>query len=163
MNIKYIKKYFPSNKHFYVTKEGLDGLRAQLDQLRKERHDVCNRLIGMDPKEKNDHILANDVIKMLEINEDDVMKIADVLQHAEVVAKTESTTDVKVGSTVDLQFEHQTLKYTLVSTIEADPSKNKISENSPLGKALLGKKEHETVAITTPKGARRFYRVVTVS
>jgi transcription elongation factor GreA len=163
MNYKHIKQYFPSNKHFYLTKDGLDGLRAKLDHLRKQRFAICNQLMKMDSKEKIDFILTNDIIKILQINEEDVMKIADVLQHAELVKPDANPMDVRLGSTVNLQAGDQTFQYTLVSTIEADPSENKISENSPLGQALIGRKRRETISLTTPKGQKQQYKVLSIA
>lgn len=162
MNYINIRKYFPSNKHLYLTKDGLDRLKVKLDRLRQQRFAICSRLLQMDDKEKDEYILANDLIKVLEINEDDTYKIADVLQHAEPMIAKDHPYDVEVGSTVKLQFGDQTIQYMLVDSIEADPSANKISEQSPLGRALLGRKRREVVSVKTPRGDERSYKVLTI-
>lgn len=152
-------KQFPSNKHFFLTKEGLDELKAKLDALREERYRLCNQLRMMDPDEKVDHILSTDAIKKLEMNEKEVAKLADILLNAKTFSKNEKTSDVRVGSTVNLRFGDQTVAYTLVDPIEADPSANKISEDSPLGRALLGKKAHQKIRFVAPRGKVYSYKL----
>jgi len=162
MNYKNIKKYFPSNKHLYITKDGLDKLKDKLDKLRKQRFAICSRLLQMDPVDKPDYILTNDTLKMLEINEQDATRITEVLLHAETVTPNTESNDIKLGSTVSLKFGNQTIEYMLVDSIEADPSVNKISAECPLGIALMGKRNHETVQIQTPRGENRKYKVLTI-
>lgn len=154
-----IFKTNPSNKHSYLTKEGLDELKVKLDKLRKERFELCERLRKMDAQEKTDCLLTTNDIAVLERNELEVKKIADIIRSAVLVEKNDNPTDVRLGSTVDLRFGEQTIKFTLVNPIEADPSMHKISERSPLGRALFGRKKHETVHFVTPKGKTVDYRI----
>jgi transcription elongation factor GreA len=161
MNYKNVK-YFPSNKHFYLTKKGLDGLRKQLNSLRKEQIKMCRSLIDMDRKEKEEFIISTDAVNYLENIEAEVSKISDVLKRADIIQKNKTGSNVELGSTVFLESDNRKAEYTLVNSIEADPSANKISENSPLGKALLGKKEHSMIKILTPRGKKLFYRVLAV-
>lgn len=163
MKGKLIRKYFPSNKKTYLTKEGLDDLKNKLDQLRNERFEICNRLRKMDPKEKAEYMLANDEIKMLEMNEAEVNKISNILQNAVLVTKTSNPVDVQLGSTVSLRFGDRVIKYTLVSPIEANPFDNKISGESPLGRMLLGRRVHEKFRIRTPKGKENGYEVLSIA
>lgn len=149
-------KRIPSNKQYFLTKQGLDELKAELDNLRKERYSVCEELRMLDSDEKKDHILSTDAIKMLEINEAEVDQIADILLNSRELDKDENPSDVHIGSTVNLRFGQHTVEYTLVDSIEADPSANKISEKSPLGRALLGKHIHESIRFKAPKG--KIYR-----
>lgn len=152
-------KQFPSNKHYFLTKQGLDELKAELDNLRKERYSVCNELRILDADEKKDHILSTDAIKMLEINESEVSKIADILLNSREIDKDENPSDVHIGSTVNLRFGQHTVEYTLVDSIEADPSAYKISEKSPLGRALLGRHVHESIRFKAPKGKVYRYKL----
>ena len=161
MNYKKFK-IFPSNKHFYLTKEGLDNLRTKLDGLYKERRRICERLMSMDDKEKVEYIESTNMINILEMMETEVAKITEILQRA-VVASSSVHSDVKLGSTVSLRSGRRTVKYILVNSIEADPSTNRISEESPLGKAIMGKKEKTMVRLSTPKGKQSFYKIMNVS
>ena len=152
-------KQFPSNKHFLLTKEGLDELKSELDSLRRERYSLCNELRMLDPDEKKDHILSTDAIKMLEINEAEVEKIAEVLQNSQTLDKDDNPSDVHIGSTVNLRFGNHTVEYKLVDSIEANPSAHKISEKSPLGRALLGRHTHDSIRFRAPKGKVYRYKL----
>lgn len=162
MNYKKFK-IFPSNKHFFLTKEGLDNLRAKLEGLYKERRRICERLMNMDDKEKVEYIASTNMINILEMMEAEVKKITDILQRAVVASGSIEHSSVNLGSTVSLRSGRRTVKYILVNSIEADPSTNRISQESPLGKALMGKKENTMVRLYTPKGEQSFYKIMSVS
>jgi len=162
MNYKNIK-HIPSNKQLHITKNGLDSLKIQLDRLRMQKAIICKRLMKMDTKEKMEYISSNDTIKILEMNEAEVRQIMDILQHAVVVENQEARSDIRIGSTVSLRIGHQTMKYTLVDSIEADPAANKISKESPLGSALIGKTRRSIVHLITPRGKELDYKVLAVN
>jgi transcription elongation factor GreA len=160
MNYKNIGT-FPKEKHFFLTKKGLDDLRTQLNTLRKEQIKMYQRLVKMDAREKAEYIASTDAFSYLENIEQKVMKISDILKRADVISRKKHSS-VELGSTVFLESGPKTINYTLVSSIEADPSVNKISEASPLGSALLGKKEHTTFSISTARGKKFLYKVLAI-
>ena len=162
MNYEYIKN-IPSNKHLYISKEGLDSLKNKLDNLRKERFHICRKLREMDPKEKVEYISSDDVIKTLEVNEENILNISDVLRNISLIEEDNNANNVQIGSVVDLRLGNKTLKYRLVGTIEANPFDNKISEESPLGQALLGHKKSEVVQIVTPRGKELQYKILSIA
>ncbi len=151
-----------SNKNFHLTKKGLDSLRDQLNQLMKEQINISRRLINMDPKEKEEYIVSTDAVNYLENIEVQVSKISDILMRADVIPDNTKHSSVELGSTVFLESGLKTINFTLVDSIEADPSASKISECSPLGKALLGKKEHSTIKIQSPRGKEFLYTVLAI-
>lgn len=161
MNYKNIK-LFPSNKHFYLTKTGLDSLRDRLSHLSLERHKICRQLMGMESREREEYILSTNIINILEMMEAEVTKISNILLRVVIVSNNEKHSDIKLGSTVSLRSGRRTIEYTLVNSIEADPSSNRISEESPLGKALMGKKERAIVRLSTPRGEKSFYKIMSV-
>lgn len=161
MNYQNIK-ILPSNKHVLLTKKGLDRLKAQLDLLNKERSSMCKRLLRMDKREKEEYIASTNAINMLEKNEMEIMRITDVLMHADVVEKKKKHSDVRLGSTVSLLIGDQPAKYTIVNSIEADPSAHLISKESPLGKALLGKKKRSKIRLSNSKGQHFRYKVLDI-
>ena len=161
MNYKNIK-YFPSNKHFHLTKTGLDNLRVQLNNLRKEQTAICKRILNMDIKDREDFISSTDAGRRLEVIESEVYKVSNILQHADVLAIQKQHFNVELGSTVFLESDFHKVKYTLVNSVEADPSANKISEDSPLGRALLGKKEHSTIQVASPRVKMFLYKILAV-
>jgi transcription elongation factor GreA len=94
--------------------------------------------------------------------EERIAKIEALLKDAEVVTK-HSTTVVSIGSKVfvEKKGEKGTREFMLVGSEEADMAAGKISNNSPLGIALIGKKENDSVEITTPKG-KVVYKIIDI-
>ena len=156
-------KHNPSDKHVLLTKKGLDRLKDQLNRLNKERTSMCKRLMKMDSKEKEEYVVSTNAINVLEKNENEILKIADILQRADIVMETSASSDVRLGSTVSLFSGSKTAKYTVVNTIEADPSENKISTESPLGKALIGKKKRDNIHVSSPRGHEYQFRLEEIS
>lgn len=155
-------KYFSLNKHFHLTKKGLDGLRDHLDQLRKEQIKISRRLMKMDIKEREEFIASTDAISHLDSIEQQIITTTEVLLRADIIHTKKNQKRVGLGSTVFLESDFEKTNYTLVNSIEANPSAHKISEDSPLGKALLGKKKHSIIDISSPRGRKYSYRVLAV-
>jgi transcription elongation factor GreA len=81
------------------------------------------------------------------------------MRNARVIEKKDIAKDVvSVGSKVRLRDldAKQTVEYRIVGSAEADPAENKLSNESPVGKAILGKKKGETVEVSAPRGAMKF-------
>ena len=81
------------------------------------------------------------------------------MRAARVISKRDVTTDVvSVGSRVRLRDVNakKTFEYYIVGSAEADPAENKLSNESPVGKAILGRKKGETVEVSAPRGALTF-------
>jgi transcription elongation factor GreA len=156
-------RHFPSNKKVFLTKNGLDRLKDQLNHLSKERTSMCKRLLNMDSREREEYIESTDALRFLEKNETEIIKISDILMNAEVVVRNKARSDIGLGSTVSIEYMDSTKRYTIVDPIEANPSKHMISRESPLGKALLGKKKLSNVSLFGRDGRRYRYRVLDVA
>ncbi|MGH3061934.1 MAG: GreA/GreB family elongation factor, partial [Gaiellaceae bacterium] len=81
------------------------------------------------------------------------------LKNARVIAKNEITTDVvSVGTRVRLRDvdAKETIEYTIVGSAEANPAEQKLSNESPVGKAIIGRKKGETVEVTAPRGSLKY-------
>src|SRR6266700_3892761 len=86
-------------------------------------------------------------------------EVAERIRSAKVITKRDISTDVvSVGSHVRLRdvAAKKTFEYHIVGSAEADPSANRLSNESPVGKALIGRKKGETVEVTAPRGSRKF-------
>jgi transcription elongation factor GreA len=141
----------------FLTREGFQKLQDELDTLRTtKREEIATRLHEaieggelLDNAEleaaKNEQAFVEGRIKELEI----LLATARVVD--EKVARVET---IQVGSKVTIQMEGQKEKqeYTMVGAAEADPINGKISNESPIGKALLNKKEGDKVQVETPAG-----------
>lgn len=143
------------NKEFYLTQEGLDSLKKELDYLKLEkRPEVINalkeaRALG-DLSEnaeydaaRNEQAIVENRIKELEVMIENAVLINEV-----------STDKVSIGNTVTIKYEDDddTEEYSIVGSKEADPFTNKISNESPIAQAILGRKKGDTVTVDSPNG-----------
>jgi len=149
-------------KAFLLTKGGVVRLRQKLEGLLKKRIEISKQLRALDNYEKADPMVYNQQIAELERTEMEADKLTNILHNAQTVTAPDNPFVISIGSTISLQDSAQVLTYTLVSALEADPSEYKISEESPLGMALLGKKLQETVSIHTPRGGELSYRIIAI-
>ncbi|MEK7643320.1 MAG: transcription elongation factor GreA [Patescibacteria group bacterium] len=138
----------------YLSKEGYIELQKKLEDLKtKKRVEIAQRLeyaksLG-DLSENAEYSEAKDAQMS---NEAEVAKLEDLLSRAEVIS-TIVTGEVRIGSTVSVQKEKNgEERFTIVGREEADPLKGRISLESPLGKAFLGKKKNDSVLVSTPRG-----------
>jgi transcription elongation factor GreA len=93
-----------------------------------------------------------------------ILNLEQKLRNARVLAAKEISTDaVGIGSLVHLKDvkQNDSFKYTIVHSAEADPSNHRLSSESPVGKAIMGKKAGETVKVTTPRGGIK-YKIVSI-
>ncbi|HLH64944.1 MAG TPA: transcription elongation factor GreA [Solirubrobacteraceae bacterium] len=146
-------------KDVILTQEGLANLKAELEQLSTvRRREVAARIKEArefgDITENAEYDDAKNEQAMLEAR---IAALEEKLRSARVVDASEVGTDVvRVGSIVHVKDEAgKSTKYTIVGSAEANPSEAKLSNESPVGKALLGHKRGEEVTVSTPRGERR--------
>jgi transcription elongation factor GreA len=142
-----------------LTPEGLSNLKAELDQLTtSRRREVAQRIKEArefgDISENAEYDDAKNEQAMLEAR---IASLEDKLRSATVIDSSDIGTDkVGVGSVVHVKDEAgKSTKYTIVGSAEASPAEMKLSNESPIGSALLGHKRGEEVKITTPRGERK--------
>lgn len=148
-------------KETLLTYEGLKKLEDELEYLKTEkRKEVSERIkvaLGFgDLSENSEYDEAKNEQAQVE------MKIADLenkLRNVKLIDEDEiDTKTVQVGNTVqvlDMEFDEK-INYTIVGSTEADLDSNRISNESPIGKALLGKKRNEVVEVEAPAGVLSF-------
>ncbi|HEY8626019.1 MAG TPA: transcription elongation factor GreA [Solirubrobacteraceae bacterium] len=146
-------------KDVILTQEGLANLKAELDHLATtRRREVAGRIKEArefgDISENAEYDDAKNEQAMLEAK---IAQLEDKLRSATIVDASEIGTDVvRVGSIVHVKEDGgKSTKYTIVGSAEANPADMKLSNESPVGKALLGHKRGEEVVFSTPKGERR--------
>lgn len=142
-------------KEVYLTKEGLVEIKKELSVLKKEkRPEIIKsikeaRALG-DLSENADYHSAREEQAILEgrIKELDYM-----VDHA-VLIEEEASDKVKLGTTVIIKYvgETDTDTYKIVGSMEADPFENKISNESPIAKSIMGKKKGAVVTVDSPNG-----------
>lgn len=152
------------NKQFHLTKQGVDELKAELEELLSQRSVIAERIKTArefgDLGENMEYTAAR---QDQERNEARVAEIEHILQNAKVITSPKSDSKVVLGSKVKLKNEDgKTKEFQVVGTVEADPLNGKISDESPIGKALLGKKEGQEVEIKTP-AETAVYKIADIS
>ena len=148
-------------KLFQITNDGKKELEAELTELKSRRGDIAEKIAEArdygDLSENAEYDAAREEQGLVESR---IAEIEDVLLNAEIIKSSKSTT-VSLGSKVELKTGAKTVNYHVVGPVEADPLEGKISNESPIGLALMGKKVGDTATITTPKGDIK-YEVVSL-
>ena len=146
-------------KDVILTPEGLEKLKQEIEYLSTtKRREVAERIKEArefgDISENSEYDDAKNEQAMLESR---IATLEDKLRSASVIDAKELSADVvRVGSQVEVTDDKgKHLKYTIVGSTEANPSENKLSNESPVGKALIGAKKGDTVTVVTPKGTQR--------
>lgn len=140
------------NKQFHLTKEGIAELEQELKDLIAQRGPIAERIKTArefgDLAENAEYTSARQEQERVEGR---IAQIEHILLNGAVIKQTKAAGKVQLGSSVVLKDDNgKTKEFQVVGTVEADPINGKISDESPIGKALLGKKQGETVEITTP-------------
>lgn len=143
-------------KEFHLTQEGVSKLKAELDELIKKRGEVANKLKTAreqgDLAENAEYQNARDEQVSIETK---ISDINHVLKNVEVIS-THNKSAVSLGSTVALKGDGVDVSYTIVGSLEASPMENKISDESPIGQALMNKKVGDKVEIHLPSGEKSY-------
>ena len=150
-------------KDVILTPEGLENLKKEIETLSTtKRREVAERIKEArefgDISENSEYDDAKNEQAMLESR---IMTLEDKLRSATVIDAKELSADVvRVGSQVEVTDDKgKKLSYTIVGSTEANPSENKLSNESPVGKALVGRKKGDSVKVTLPSGKQRQLKV----
>lgn len=155
-----------SDKEIILTQEGLRKLEDELEMLKSvKRREVAERIkvaIGYgDISENSEYEDAKNEQAFIEGR---IITLEKMLRNARIINSDEIDTDVvSIGSTVtveDLEFGDK-MEYAIVGSAESDPLNNKISNESPVGRAILGKKEGTVVDVSVPAGVIQ-YRIIDI-
>lgn len=150
-------------KKFRLTKEGVEELKVELKTLTGQRGSIAERIKTArefgDLGENAEYSSARQEQERLESR---ISEVEHILQNVEVIIKPKGDSKVQLGSVVKLKGDSQTKEFQVVGTVEADPLNGKISDESPIGQALLGQKVGDEVEITTPVETAS-YKIVSIS
>ena len=155
-----------SDKEIILTQDGLKRLEEELENLKSvKRREVAERIkiaIGYgDISENSEYEDAKNEQAFIEGR---IITLEKMLRNARIINNDEIDTDtVSIGSIVtveDVEYG-DTMEFVIVGTAEADPSQNKIANESPVGKAILGKKKGDIVDVNVPAGIIK-YKIVDI-
>ncbi len=150
-------------KDVLLPPEGRENLKKEIEHLSTvKRKEVAERIKEArefgDISENSEYDDAKNEQAMLEAR---IMTLEDKLRSASVIDAKELSADVvSVGSQVQVTDDKgKSLTYTIVGSTEANPSENKLSNESPVGKALVGRKKGDSVKVVLPSGKQRELKV----
>ncbi|MDB5177687.1 MAG: transcription elongation factor GreA [Candidatus Saccharibacteria bacterium] len=150
------------NKLYQITKEGKKELEAELEKLKGRRGEIAVKIADArdygDLSENAEYDAAREDQGLVESR---IAEIEDILLNADII-KGGKKSSVGLGSKVELKNGKKMITYTVVGPVEANPLEGKISNESPIGTALFGKKVGEKASVTTPKGTIN-YEIVAIS
>src|SRR4051812_33259748 len=147
-------------KLFRLTQAGVDELQTELDSLIAKRAGIADAIkTAREQGDLAENAEYQSARAEQDRNEARISEIENVLLNVEIIQKPRGDSKVQLGSVVKLKGDGKTKEFQVVGTVEADPLEGKISDESPIGQALLGKKEGDSVEITTPAGSDS-YKIV---
>lgn len=147
----------------YVTKEGLEKIKEELEYLKNDRRvEISEKLrLAIAEGDLSENADYHDAKEQQAFVEGRIRDLEDSLHNIQVIEDKASGAKgvVRVGSTVtiaEVGYEDEEEEYRIVGVHEADPSKGFISNESPIGRALLGAKRGKVVTVQTPRGQSQF-------
>jgi transcription elongation factor GreA len=163
-------------KLFRLTQAGVNELQTEVDALIAKRAGIADAIkSAREQGDLGENAEYQTARAEQERNEARVSEIENILRNVEIIKKPKGARQVQLGSTVKLKGiegkegasgagngkSGQTKEFQVVGTVEADPLSGKISDESPIGQALLGKAEGDTVEIKTPSDTTT-YKIVDI-
>lgn len=150
-------------KLFKLTQDGVDELKREHTELVSQRAEVAERIkeareLG-DLSENAEYQSAREEQDRLETR---ISEVERVLRNVQIIKKPKNHSTVTLGSTVKLKASSgKTQQFQVVGTMEADPLSGKISDESPLGKQLMGRKVDDKVVLKNPSSTN--YKITSIS
>lgn len=149
------------NKVVLITQEGFDKLEKELDYLKTtKRYEIADRIkVALGFGDLSENSEYDEAKNAQAANENKIAELENKIRHAKIIDESEiDTSTVQVGNIVkvlDMEFNEEET-YTIVGSTEVDVLNNKISNESPLGMAMLGAKEKEVIEVKAPAGIMKY-------
>ncbi len=160
-NVYKEEKKIMGEKEYLLTQEGYDNLEKELEKLKTEtRYEIAERIkVALGFGDLSENSEYDEAKNAQAANEMKIAELENKLKYAKIIDESEiDTKTVQVGNVVkvlDIEFNEE-VEYTIVGSTEVDLSQNKISNESPIGDALLGKKVKDVVDVQAPAGVLKF-------
>jgi transcription elongation factor GreA len=146
-----------TTKVTYLSKKGMKELKKEISRLERDKQAALVRLHELDKTDNHEEQLARaEVLATIEVLESELSDKQLVLKAAMPLPRKRDALKVAIGSVVDLiDTNGRVIRYTIVDSIEANPSDGRISISSPLGQSLLGKQIQDIVEWTARIGTKQ--------
>lgn len=148
-----------NDQNTFLTEDGLKKLASELDMLKNtKRKEISERIqeakeLG-DLSENAEYVEAKNDQAFVEGR---ILEIESILKYATIIKqKNKPNGKIQIGSKIKIEDDENTKEYYIVGSNEADPAQGKISNESPLGQAFLGKKIGDIIEISVPSGIKKF-------
>ena len=154
-------------KEILLTQEGYDKLEQELEVLKTEkRTEISERIkVALGFGDLSENSEYDEAKNAQAANETKIAELENKLRYAKIIDESEiDTKTVQVGNTVkvlDIEFDEE-VSYTIVGSTEVNLAENKISNESPIGKALIGAKKNQTVEVQAPAGVMK-YKILAIT
>jgi transcription elongation factor GreA len=151
-------------KQFRLTRAGVDELQTELDALIAKRAGIADAIkTAREQGDLTENAEYQSARAEQDRNEARISELENIIQNAEIIKKPRGDSKVQLGSTVKLKGGGGKAKeFQVVGTVEANPLSGKISDESPIGQAMIGKKVGDAVEIQTPNDTHT-YKIVDIS
>ena len=157
-------------KEYFVTKEHLESMKERLEYLKVTgRPQAAEKIKAArdlgDLSENAEYDAAKEEQGFIE---QEIRELDEKILHAVIIEENATSDTVSIGSTVTVKFiddgveDDEEIEYSILGTTEADVLNNKISNESPLGKALIGRKVNDVIDVETPNGGKVQYKIVKI-
>lgn len=146
-----------TTKITYLSKKGMKELKKEISRLERDKQSAVVRLHELDKTDNHEEQLArSEALATIEVLESELADKQMALKNALPLPRKRDALKVAIGSVVDLlDTNGRIIRYTIVDSIEANPSDGRISISSPLGQSLLGKQIQDVVEWTARIGTRQ--------
>lgn len=155
------------NREVLLTQEGFDKLEQELENLKTvKRVEIAERIkVALGFGDLSENSEYDEAKNAQAENETKIAELENKIRYAKIIDESEiDTKTVQVGNTVkllDLEFDEE-VSYTIVGSTEVDIAQNKISNESPIGSAILGAKKNQVVEVQAPAGVMQ-YKVLSIT
>lgn len=142
----------------YITREGLEKLRQKLEYLETvKRKEIASRIrTAKELGDLSENAEYQDAKDEQAFNEGRILELENTIKNAVVIGRNSASGVVEIGDTIRVENGTAEKEFTIVGSEEADPRGGRISNESPIGQALLGKKKGEIVEVEAPGGKSRY-------
>jgi len=147
----------------YLSQEGIETIKKELQELKtKKRQEIAARLqeakdLG-DLSENAEYFEAKEAQSL---NENRIIELEKLLKNAVVIETSSEEDIVRVGSTIEVKSNNGPETFNIVGSAEAKPQEGKISNESPLGRAFLGRKIGDKIEVKSPSGITK-YKIIKI-
>lgn len=151
-------------KDVYITKEGLDNIKAELAEIEGVKlKDIAKKIAeAKDMGDLSENAEYHEAKQTQAFLFGKAQEIKYKIKHAKIIKECKGGAEVQIGCTVTLKDKFGETQYSLVGSDEADPLSGKISFESPIGSSLIGHKPGDAVEVKTPAGSQT-YEIVSIN